>query len=102
QKIIGYNGTAPIYFPYPSDINAGYNCSPANPYFVGWQNIYSVVDTVLQKAQSRSLEVNELDIMQELDLQDFTVLGRFISDNKHGIPGDLDVFDKLRYYMGIH
>ena len=97
QFIAGQNPDgSPIYYPWPQDFNNGYNCSPANPNFVGWQPLFNVVSTVIQKAYNHGLTVDELDVSQELDLFNFTVEGRLITDNK---SGDEDLIWNLAYYM---
>jgi hypothetical protein len=102
QRLVGYNPDgSPQYWPYPDWMNNGYNCSPRNPYFVGWQTMYNVVDRFLQLAANNALTVSELDIQQEVSLTGFTVYGRFITDVKHGDTGNPDLIDSLRYYMSL-
>lgn len=69
---------------YPQD---SYNCSPHNPFFIGWGKIYNLVDKVLQKAVEKSLVVYELETLPEWNSEDFTIYARFVYDNKHGTPG---------------
>jgi len=57
----------------PGDNNA-YNCSPSNPIFVGWQNLYNVVNAVLSAAHAKGLTVAELDVEQELNPAMFSVV----------------------------
>lgn len=39
--------------PWKAQYDQSYNCSPHNPYFVGWQNIYNVIDAVLAGAHCK-------------------------------------------------
>jgi len=61
--------------------NGAYNCSPATPNFVGWDNILAVYEYVLQAAQANHLTVEEFDMTNETALDRFTVEGRVIVDN---------------------
>ena len=88
-------------YPYDDHVN-GYNQSPANPIFVGWQNIYNVVNTVLQLAQSAGLTVFEFEPFQEIDTVDFPVEARFVVDNADTQTGNGDVVDSVRYYMNLY
>jgi len=71
-------------FPYGP---GSYNCSPANPVFLGWGKIYKLMDQVVVKAVEQGLAVDELEILSEMNLQDFSIQARFIYDNKHGVEG---------------
>jgi len=66
---------------YPQD---SLNCSPANPYFIGWDKIYNVLDRVVKAAVSKGLTVSEIEQYAEMNLADFTVDARWVYDNKHG------------------
>jgi hypothetical protein len=102
------------YHPIHGDNQAsdgGYNCSPKNPFFVGWQNQYDVIDAMLgaaaqvaatQPDPAKRITIFELDFEQELDLMDFPVLARFIVDNAQTNSGQPNVRDALRYYMGLN
>ncbi len=86
--------------PTNDSANAAYNCSPANPIFVGWQNIYNLINQMLSAAASHPpLNVFELDAEQETDPVNFTVHARFILDNAHIPSGNPDVINSLRFYM---
>ena len=102
------------YYPI-NDLNrpedGGYNCSPKNPFFVGWQNQYDVINGMLEAAAqvaasqpdpTKRITIFELDFEQELDLFNFPVLARFIVDNAHADSGQSNVRDALRYYMGLN
>lgn len=101
------------YHPINGDnqpFDGGYNCSPQNPFFVGWQNQYDVIDAMLSSAaqvaamqpdSTKRITIFELDFEQELDLLNFPVLARFIVDNAHADSGQPNVRDALRYYMGL-
>lgn len=88
------------------DGDHGYNCSPANPIFVGWQNLYSVAQAVIGAAYNtptagaKGLNLFEFDVEQELDMTDFPVQARFIVDNSQTSSGNPDEVDSIRYYMG--
>jgi hypothetical protein len=86
--------------PIGQDDNAGYNCNPANPYFVGWTNTYNVLNAMIGAAQTAGLTVFELDVSNELDLINFPVLLRLIIDNAQTNTGNPDSVDTLRYAMG--
>ena len=70
-----------FYFPIGQNDNNGYNCAPINPYFVGWQNQYDVINAMLSAASIASLTVFEVDFVPELDVTDFPAMGRFVVDN---------------------
>jgi hypothetical protein len=67
--------------PYGSGQPDAYNCAPANPYFVGWSSIYYFETRLLQVAGGK-VAVDQFELMQEVNIADFTVLGRLIRDNK--------------------
>jgi len=79
--------------PYLNSFNDSYNCAPANPYFIGWNNIYNAIGDILKAAQFRSLIVEEFDMSNEVTFADNTVWARLIVDNTHG---NEHVFDKVR------
>ncbi|MCW5983042.1 MAG: hypothetical protein KIT09_33445, partial [Bryobacteraceae bacterium] len=67
---------------------AAYNCAPINPFFVGWQHQYDVINAALYAAahtpstpSGKSFNVFELDFEQELNILAFPALARFIYDN---------------------
>ena len=74
-------------FPIGQDQNAGYNCAPKNPYFIGWQNMYNVLYAMLDAAVTNALTVTEIDNEQELNMLDFTVQLRYFVDNAHADTG---------------
>lgn len=61
-----------------------YNCSPPNPYFVGWDKLYNLMDLVVKRAKMHQVAVSGIEILAEMNLQDFSIQARFIWDNKHG------------------
>ena len=63
-----------------TDNNDGYNCAPINPYFIGWTNEFHVINAVLSAAYG-TVNVVELEEGEELNLRDFTAIGRMIYDN---------------------
>jgi len=89
----------PIYGPARlfDESNQGYSNAPANPDFIGWTNILSVVDQLLVRAQQEGLDVVEFDINNEIDLLNFTVLGRLIYDTRHG--ANVNVYQEIRARM---
>jgi hypothetical protein len=97
-KYVGGND----YYPIGQEDNNAYNCAPINPYFVGWQNQYDLINAVLAAAAEKQLTVSELDFEQELNIMEFPALARFIVDNAHGASGQPNVRDALRYYMGLY
>ncbi|MBZ5626352.1 MAG: discoidin domain-containing protein [Acidobacteriia bacterium] len=96
------------FFPIGQGDNGGYNCSPINPYFVGWQNQFNVIDAVLAAAQSNLVTISELEFEQEQDLVDFTSELRLMYDNSSPEsalqqPGtSVDILTKLRGLMNNH
>jgi hypothetical protein len=88
--------------------NKSYDCSPANPKFVGWNNLYSVVDALLDAArrpfdqpgvpdpQNRSLNISEFDLQNEILLSRAPLRARLIVDNTHG---NEDVLGQIRQRM---
>jgi len=67
---------------YPN--NGSLDCSPPNPYFVGWHKIYALMDRVVKEAVAKGLEVSEIEYYAEMKLTDFVIDARWIYDNKHG------------------
>jgi hypothetical protein len=65
-------------------VENSYNCAPANPFFIGWDKIYTMLHSMVDRARLRGLSVFELELMSEMNLQDFVVEARYIYDNKHG------------------
>ena len=96
-------GTSPL-----AATNDSYQCSPVNPIFVGWDNIYSVVGALLHAARhpfgdsdDRHLAVEEFDVRNEIDIEHYPVRGRMIVDNTHPstLPVGRDVLTDLRQLM---
>lgn len=84
-------GGVNVLLPWGFMIPQGYNCAPANPHFIGWPLIFQHFQFLFGNAtyagtnpniQLRGLLINEVDFRQELDLLNFTVLHRFVLDNK--------------------
>jgi hypothetical protein len=87
---------------FPIDDNVtGYNCSPANPIFVGWQALDSVANMLIQKAATPSAHLNifEFEVEQELNVTSFPVMARLIYDNAHTQTGNRDSLGEIRSYM---
>jgi hypothetical protein len=62
--------------------NFTYSCGPKNDQnSVGWQNIYTVIDSLLGAAVSASLKVTEIDLESENRLELVPIEARFIADN---------------------
>ena len=86
----------------------GYNCSPANPYFVGWTNLNNVVNAVLAAAYNtptsgaKGIIVDEFDVEQELNMVQFPVLARFVVDNAQTQTGNPDAVASIRNYMSLY
>jgi hypothetical protein len=84
--------------------NDGYNCSPINPYFLGWNNEFDVINAILAAAYGR-VNVYEMETQQELNLASFTVLARYMYDNSSPQSAGLslgqvvDVVSNLRSLM---
>lgn len=81
--------------------NDAYSCVAGNPKFVGWNNIYMAINALLSAAASNHVTVDELDLQNELDLNDFTVYARLIYDNvsADAATGAVDVLNELRTRM---
>lgn len=94
----------PIGWTQSTNSNQGYDCGPINSqYFIGWSNIFSVINAVLAAAQGR-VTVNELEFaQQEMDLVNFPAFYRYIYDTYpgHATPPqtETDVLGKLRQLM---
>jgi hypothetical protein len=82
--------------------NNSYNCSPKNPYFAGWQNIYNTFSSMLSSAKTAGLTIHEFDIENENDELESTVELRFMSDNMHTDTGNGNVFDVINYYLNYY
>ncbi len=86
NKTYWYGKISPVpYQDFGWPVNSGgnntYNCAPQNTTnFIGWTKVYALVDAVLEEADAAGLTVYELDLYNESNLQDFTVLGRLIHD----------------------
>jgi hypothetical protein len=93
-------GQSPYGVPHGLGYNQAYNCSPANPVFVGWQNLQNGFNAMLQAASSNSLNLREFDLLNEIQLVELTVLYRLLVDNKHTSTGNPDMIDSMRYYLG--
>lgn len=76
-------------WPEVANNNDGYNCGSANPKFWGWDPFFQLVDAVLQAGHDMGLTVADFDVQNEIDLINFTVLGRLIFDNKHPAQGTI-------------
>jgi hypothetical protein len=87
-------------YPANENDNLAYNCSPSNPIFAGWQNIYNAINAVLAAAKQNSLTVFELDVMNEMDTVLVPVVARCVVDNAQTQTGNPDLVSSLRYYMG--
>jgi hypothetical protein len=107
--------TVYFYPQYPSGVKQGgekigllnpqaYNCAPKNPFFVGWNNTFNVINDMLAVAQGKVV-VSELELEQELWLIGHTTDLRLIYDNSSpesaGLPpgSTVDVLSKLREKM---
>jgi hypothetical protein len=102
-------GSEVYFYPIGQRNNNARNCAPINPYFVGWQNQYNVINAMLYEAahtpptpSGLRFTVYELDFEQELDIANFPVLSRFIYDNAQTDSGQPAILDALRYYMTLN
>jgi hypothetical protein len=90
------------------DNHQGWNCSPSNPYFVGWQHTYDVWSTIIRAAYNtptagaKGMTIFELDVEQELNMTDFPVFARFVVDNTRADTGNPDSLQSLQYYMSYY
>jgi hypothetical protein len=98
--------------PAGQGINGYYTCGAHNQWFVGWNNIYMAINALLGAASSYGVTVEELDIQNELNLNDFTLDARFLYDSDPGVPagytnagqtdsstGSVNVLSSLRTLM---
>lgn len=78
----------PLGFRQQTNSNEGYNCAPINNQnFLGWNNLFSVVNAVLQAANGQ-VTVSELEFgQQEVNLADFPAYLRYIVDNSSPASG---------------
>lgn len=96
------------YFPigdrWTTGNNQGYNCSPVNPYFIGWNNEFNVINAMLAAAKGH-VTIYEFENEQELNLVPFTAMARYIYDNSAplsaGLPAGqvVNVLSHLRSLM---
>jgi len=102
-----HGGYSNVSYPVDDQHN-GYNCSPTNPYFVGWQNTYNVWTAVIKAAYNtptagaKGLNIEELDVEQELNTLQFPVTARFIVDNSRTETGNPDNLNSIRYSMNLY
>jgi len=89
--------------------NNAYNVAASNPHFWGWASYFNLMDFVFQKVQANGLDIADFDVQNELDLFNFTVLGRLIYDNTTSVdvigePNDPErqpgIRGKMRTYFG--
>ncbi len=76
-------------FPYsPADKydNEAYYCSPKNPVFWGWAPFFNLVDRVATVAEDESVNIEEWDVDNELDLWNFTNEAREVYDPTTNTP----------------
>jgi hypothetical protein len=89
----------PDGIPHDETGNDAYNCSPIDPNdpqtFVGWPAIFALIDAVLAEVQSRTMNIFQLDLQNEVGLDPFTVYGRLIYDNKRNV----NVYQAVRSLM---
>ena len=73
----------PLIIPWAADseTNDAYNCSPANPTFWGWEPYLDLVWEMTVDAYYDGVNIEEFETEAEVNLEDFTVLGRLIYDN---------------------
>jgi len=112
----GYNATTS--YPAGQQRNDAYDCATAagsleidqGHRFWGWGPYLAVVDELLAAAAASGLQVEDFDILNEINLTQFTVAGRLLWDNKHDINGTVidaywkgtDVLQKIRDKMTAH
>jgi hypothetical protein len=68
----GLNPNDPTYSPADKYDNEAYYCSPKNPIFWGWTPFFNLVDGVAKAAEDESVNIEEWDVDNELDLWNFT------------------------------
>jgi hypothetical protein len=69
--------------------NNGYSQAAHNDYnFWGWSKLYTLLDNVLAAAAAQGITVDELEMQNEVDLVNVTVLARLFCDPTH--PPDAD------------
>src|SRR5271170_2162758 len=73
-------------FPDCQDVQDGYDLAAHPPVvnnvgFWGWQPYHNLIATVISSTSAAGLLLSEIDLSQELNLADFTVMGRLIYDN---------------------
>ena len=83
-------------FPDCAEISNGYNSAATPPIidnqgFWGWQPFHSLISTLISSTITAGLSLSELDLSQEINVADFTVMARLIYDNttKFDVLGDI-------------
>jgi hypothetical protein len=75
----------PIGSRWITGLNTVYNQAPTNNQnFLGWTNIFNVVNGILGKAKGAGVNVSELELAQEVNVTVFTSMMRWIYDNSMG------------------
>ncbi len=87
-----------------AEFSPSYDCSPPDPIFAGWPQLYGVIEAVLGAASSNGLTVSQLDMQNEVNIGSFTVYGRLIYDQSHPRAGqppesDENVLGEVRALM---
>ncbi len=76
-----------LTYPIGQNDNNAFNCAPKNPHFIGWQNMYIIIDRMIAAAASANLNITELDYEQELVLHNFPAELRFMIDTAQADTG---------------
>jgi hypothetical protein len=71
--------------------NLAYDCSAANPGFWGWIPFFNLVDGIATQAEAAGINIEEFDIENEVNLEQFPVWARLIYDNTTETPVLQDV-----------
>lgn len=79
-----YNNSSQYGYPDCQGNMNGYSMANANPYFWGWAPYLNAVSAIIQSVKTAGLTFSDFDLVNELDVTDFTVAARMIWDNKHG------------------
>ena len=84
-------------------ISNGYNIAATPPVvnnqgFWGWQPFHNLISTVISSTTTAGLLLTELDLSQEINVADFTVMARLIYDNTTNFDVLADIQSLLASY----
>jgi len=96
---IPYGNLSTNGYPDCQGINTAYSSANSNPYFWGWYPLFNLANAIFGAVSSSGLSLAEFDLINEINLDQFTVTARLFYDNVHaagGGTGTTDVLSELR------